>query len=215
MKKFTIPMFAMNLQFFAEDTGAGQGGTPAGDPAAAANPAGAGDPGDDSDDGDPAAGDKKYTDEEVNEIINRKFAKWQKDQDEKASQAEKLKHMSAEDQANAKATEAEKKAAELQNKLDAYNMRDTARAMFAKQGVEITDADLDLVVTADADTTKANVKQFVDFAKRATVAAEREFLNGDHLKKGSGKPDDKGSRGAEVAKLAMAGQPKNNPYFKN
>ena len=44
--------------------------------------------------------DKKYTDEDVNNIINRKFAEWEKRQKEKsakAAEAERLKNMTEEE----------------------------------------------------------------------------------------------------------------------
>ena len=40
--------------------------------------------------------DKKYSDAEVDEIINKKFAKWKKEQEAEQSEAKKLKSMNAE-----------------------------------------------------------------------------------------------------------------------
>ena len=39
--------------------------------------------------------EKKYSDKEVDELINKKFAKWQKDQEKKITEAAKLAEMNA------------------------------------------------------------------------------------------------------------------------
>ena len=46
---------------------------------------------------DPNSGEpeKKYTDADLDEIINRKFAKWQKEQQKKSDEAAKLAEMNA------------------------------------------------------------------------------------------------------------------------
>ena len=74
----------LNLQLFAEEGGDGESGND--------------DPEDKS--GDGGNDDKKYTDEDVNNIINRKFAEWEKRQKEKsakAAEAERLKNMTEEE----------------------------------------------------------------------------------------------------------------------
>lgn len=207
MKKqnFRLPM---NLQFFAEPT---PPATPAAsqEPTQSANPSQPAEP----DPKKPAA--KMYTDEEVNAIIDSKFAKWQKEQKAAQDQAERLKGMSAEDAAKAETAAAKAETEKAQAELAAYRMRDTARAMLSKAGVTPTDADLDLVVTADADTTKAKVKQLIEISKRAQKAAENQYLNGDHLKRGNDKPAPAGSRGENLAKAALAGSKTTNDYFQS
>ena len=64
----------LNLQLFAEEGGDGESGND--------------DPEDKS--GDGGNDDKKYTDEDVNNIINRKFAEWEKDKKKKAQKLQKL-----------------------------------------------------------------------------------------------------------------------------
>ena len=77
-----------DLQMFADDGadgGAdGNGADGAGDSATGAQ------------DQKPAA---KYTDEDVDKILNKKFAEWQKNQEKKVSEAERLSKMTAEEKA--------------------------------------------------------------------------------------------------------------------
>lgn len=158
----------------------------------------------------------KYTDDDVNEIINRKFAEWQKKQESKASQAQRLQGMSDEERAIEEAKNAKNHADELQKQIDAMNMRDTARGMFSKAGVQVSEDDLQLVVTPEADSTKGNVNQLLDFAKRIRENVQHEFLNGDHLHDAGSKHAEKaGSRGAQLAKSGLADSSKPNPYFGN
>ena len=42
---------------------------------------------------------RTYTDAEVDEIINKRFAKWQKEQDRKVEEAKRLEQMNAEEKA--------------------------------------------------------------------------------------------------------------------
>lgn len=218
MKKtdWTLPM---NLQFFAEggnggnsgDNGAGSGDQQG----AQGGQAGAGEGGSDNHDGDAGEADKpKYTDSQVNKLINQKFAEWQKRQEDKQAQAEKLKGLSDADRANEETKLAKSEAEKAKQELAAYQMRDTARKMFTAANVNVTDEDLGMVVTPEADSTKANVKQFLDFAKRVRAEAEHAFLSGDHLKVSGNKAGKAGNRGEEIAK-ANVSPAKKNPYFQN
>lgn len=160
-------------------------------------------------------GSKKYDDNDVDEIVKRKFAEWQKKSEAEKSQAEKLAKMTAAQRAEAEKKAAEDKAADLEAKLNAYNMRDTARDMFAKNEINVSDADLALVVTPDAETTQKNVDQLTDFAKRIRKAAEHDYLNGDATHVNANKAGAKGSFGASLAKSALASSSRPNPYFNN
>lgn len=76
-------------QIFAEDGGSDGNDDKGGNP-------GADDKGGNNGKAEPDSKDtKKYSDAEVDEIINKKFAKWQKEQEKKISEAEKLAGMNA------------------------------------------------------------------------------------------------------------------------
>lgn len=109
----------MHLQFFADDT------TPPADPA---------DPGkvheDLGDDGKPPKSedqnpdDKKYSDADLDKIINQKFAKWQADSDEKLRQSQ----LSAEE----KEQERIKKLEELEQTVAQRDAIDKSRKMLSE-----------------------------------------------------------------------------------
>lgn len=80
-------------QLFAEGGDPGAGDPEGGDP-------GADDKGGKGGNAEPDNKDtKKYSDADVDEIINKKFAKWQKEQEKKISEAEKLAGMNAQEKA--------------------------------------------------------------------------------------------------------------------
>lgn len=219
---FNNRVWATKLHLLAPDTGAGDGGgQPNGEPAAGehgdGNSANNGTEPGSTIEGKQAQNEpaKKYTDKDVDDIINRKFAEWQKKQDEKATEAQKLAGMSERERLEAEKKAEAERANSLQAKLDAYNMRDTARKLFASAKVNVAESDLDLVVTADADSTKAKVNQFIDFAKRIRKAAEHDYLNGDVSKANSQSVGTKGTRGEQIAKAALSSAQVKNPYFQN
>lgn len=112
-KRFFMPM---HLQFFAED------------PTPPADPANSGKADEDlGEDGkppkseDPKPDDKKYSDADLDKIINQKFAKWQKDSDEKLRQSQ----LSAEE----KEQERIKKLEELEQTVAQRDAIDKSRKM--------------------------------------------------------------------------------------
>ena len=60
--------------------------------------------------------EKKYSDADVNAIIDKKFAKWQKEQESKIKEAEKLAEMNAQEKAEYERDELQKKLDELESK---------------------------------------------------------------------------------------------------
>ncbi|WP_196246205.1 DUF4355 domain-containing protein [Lacticaseibacillus zhaodongensis] len=159
----------------------------------------------------PASDDKpkKYSDDDVNEIVKRKKAEWAKQVDE----SKKLEGMSDADRKEAEKQKAVEEAAAAKAELATYKMRDTARKMLTDEKVPVSDKDLSIVVTSDADTTKANVSQLIDFAKRVRKSAEHDFLNGEQLHKNTNKAGAKGTLGEQLAKTTIASSTRPNPYF--
>lgn len=149
-----------NLQKFAE--GGDDGGDPSG--------------GDDGNPGDDLAGDdgKKYSDEDVNKILNKKFAEWEKKQAKKISEAEKLANMTAEEQLKA-----------LQSELDSMKKDKTrselasaARGILAESDIQVPDNLIANLIGEDAETTKENVAAFSKVFKAAVQEGVKEALKG-------------------------------------
>lgn len=70
----------------------------------------------------PEQGKKRYTDEDVDDIINRKFAEWQKKQQKAVNEAKKLAEMNAQQKA-------EYERDQLQKELDDYKRKDSLAEM--------------------------------------------------------------------------------------
>ena len=133
--------------------------------------------------------EKKYTDDDVDSIINKKFAKWKAETDKAIAEAkaegEKLAKMN-EDQK--RQYEDQKRSEELKRLQDenAELKRQANRAELAKNAarilkeseIEATQDMLDFVVGEDAETTKANIEKFVGIIKSQLKAADVKRAKG-------------------------------------
>lgn len=164
-------LLRMNLQMFADDPEPNpEPGNPAPEPAP-----------------EPKPGEKKYTDEDVDNIINRKFAEWEKKQQkalEKKSEAEKLKEMNAQQKADYEREQLEKKVEELMKKEALSQMSRSARGMLQEKGINVSDQLLSMLISEDADTTKASVDSFISLFQAEVGKAVKEALKGETPKTG-------------------------------
>ena len=161
----------LNLQLFAEEGGDGE-------------------PGNDDPEDKPGNDDKKYTDEDVNNIINRKFAEWEKRQKEKsakAAEAERLKNMTEEEKRKHEMEELQKKIAGYEKEKAIGAMTKVARGILNDSKIIVNDELLVNLVAEDAETTKTNVESFVKNFNDAVQKAVAEALRGKtpRLKDGS------------------------------
>ena len=134
--------------------------------------------------------DKKYTDEDVNNIINRKFAEWEKRQKEKsakAAEAERLKNMTEEEKRKHEMEELQKKIAGYEKEKAIGAMTKVARGILNDSKIVVNDELLVNLVAENAETTKANVENFVKNFNDAVQKAVAEALRGKtpRLKDGS------------------------------
>lgn len=164
-------LLRMNLQMFADDPEPNpEPGNPAPEPAP-----------------EPKPGEKKYTDEDVNNIINRKFAEWEKKQEKekkKKSEAEKLKEMNDQQKADYEREQLEKKVEELMKKETLSQMSRSARGMLQEKGINVSDQLLSMLISEDADTTKASVDSFISLFQAEVGKAVKEALKGETPKTG-------------------------------
>lgn len=142
------------------------------------NQQGKGGQGDTGGDGKSGAGDKKYSDAELDKIINAKFADWQKKQQKAVDEAAKLAEMNAQQKAE---YERDQLQGEL-NKLKKTNvlgeMGKTARKMLSDDGLTVSDDLVGMIIAEDAETTKTNVEQFSKLFKAAVQDAVKDALKG-------------------------------------
>ena len=131
---------------------------------------------DDPNDGDTGTGsgseEKKYTDADVEELINKKFAEWEKRQKKTEDEAARLAGMNAQQRAEHERDELEKKYNDLLKQNTIATLTVQARKMLYDGGVNgIPDELVAVLVTEDADTTKANVDAFTKLFKQAVQEA--------------------------------------------
>lgn len=140
--------------------------------------------------------EKKYSDKDVNKIINRKFAEWEKKKQKEDDEAKKLAKMNAQEKADYKNKQLEDKIAELENEKALSNMRDEARKMLSEKNINISDELLAFMVSKDAGETKKAVDSFVELFN----AAVNEAVKGKARQE---TPKDSGGFSASKASLGI------------
>ena len=114
---------------------------------------------------------KLYTDDDVDKLINRKFAEWQAKKDQEINEAQKLAEMNEQQKSDYKLQKLQKELDEYKNRETLSEMAKTARAILSEQNINIPDELVSVLVTTDADTTSANVKAFAKAFQSAVSQA--------------------------------------------
>jgi len=130
--------------------------------------------------------EKKYSDEEVNAILSKKFAKWTAQKEKELDEAQKLAEMDAQQKAEYERDKLEKELAELKRENTLNAMGKIARTILSEQGVHLPDALVSILVTEEAESTKTNVDNFVQLFKEAVDAAVNEKLKSGTPKRMAG-----------------------------
>lgn len=155
----------LNLQHFAEQNGQ-QGGDPEGKGGQQDDPEGKGGNPEDKNgqqDGSGAKSDEKtFTQDEVNQIIEKRIAREQKKADEKAKEAEKLAKMNKDQKAEYEREKMQKELDAYKAKEARYEMKQTAKDMLKEKDITADDDLLEIVTADTADQTSENVKAFTD-----------------------------------------------------
>lgn len=159
---------------------------------------------------------KKYTDEDVNRIIDAKWKKWEERQAKKQAEAKKLEGLSDVEKAEKLRKQAEDHAAKLQAELDKMQMRQTTSKMLSEASLPVSDTITSLITTGEAETTKQNVDALVAYGKQIAEAVKREYLrgNGNVARSGNSIQGTNSNLGAKIAELANKQKNRENPYFK-
>lgn len=184
MDRFWRDADGFELQLFADDAGGadGSGGADAGGEGAA----GADDAGKDAGmDGD-GKGKAKYTDEDIDRILSRKFAKWQEKHQKEVDEAKKLAEMDAREKAEYERDKLQKEIDELKAARTRTEMQSTARRMLKDAGISVGDELIGMIIGKNADETKAAIEGFSKAFSAAVDKAVQERLKGRSPKGGSG-----------------------------
>ncbi|WP_040397588.1 DUF4355 domain-containing protein [Anaerococcus senegalensis] len=125
--------------------------------------------------------EKKYSDEQVDEIIKEKKAKWQKQQDEKIKELEearRLEKMNEDEKLQYKLKKYEEEIAAYRKKENQSAMAKVAKNMLVEEGFNISDDLVNNLITDEAESTKENVKDFSDMLKDLVEKEVNERLKG-------------------------------------
>lgn len=129
--------------------------------------------------------EKVFTQDEVNQIIADRL-KRQKDKLEKAAEeerkkqeeAEKLKKMSEDDRNAFELKKAKEELATAQKQINRYKMKQQASEMLGEQGIQLSEAQLDLVVSDDAEATLGKVKDLTSIIADQKEKQRQQMLAG-------------------------------------
>lgn len=129
--------------------------------------------------------EKKYTDADVDRILDKKFAAWQKKQEAAISEAQKLAAMDEKQKADYEKKQLEKELADLKREKTIAGLTNEARKILSNEGVKISDDLLNNLIGEDAETTSKQVNAFVSAYKEAVAAGVKEALKGSTPTKGT------------------------------
>lgn len=162
-----------DLQLFAEDPATAGAGA---DPAPAADP----EPGKEPEPPktEPPKPEAKYTDKDVDDIISRKFAEWEKKKEKEISQAEELANLNAQERAERERDQMKEELESLKRANTLNELTGTARKMLADQEVNVPDELLVNLVRDNAEDTKAAVNKFAEVFKEAVKKGIADALKG-------------------------------------
>lgn len=81
--------------------------------------------------------EKKYTDADVNEIINKKFAKWKSEQEAKENEAKKLAKMNADEKQKYQLDQREQELANREQAIARKELTAEAKSMLSERGLPV------------------------------------------------------------------------------
>ena len=128
---------------------------------------------------------KKYSDKDLDAILNKRFARWQKQQQAAISEAEKLAHMSEAEKSAKAMKDLQAEIAELKRDKALADVARTARGILAEEGVTVSEEILSALVTDDAEATDKRVKEYVRAFKAAVQEEVKRQLKGTAPKTGT------------------------------
>mgnify|MGYP001286531456 CR=1 FL=1 len=127
----------------------------------------------------------KYTDDDVNKLINQKFAEWQKKKDAELDEAKKLAEMSAQQKAEHERDELQKQLDVLKGEQTKSALTKQARKMLEDQGINVSDDLVTMMIGKDAESTKASIDSFAKRFKEEVKKAVTDALKGNGPKTGN------------------------------
>lgn len=135
-------------------------------------------------DGEP---EKKYSETEIDELLKRKFAEWERKRDKKEkeeSEARRLAKMNDEEREREENERMKKRMQELLDKEALSDMAGEARRMLSEKNIRVSDDLIKRIISKDADETKKSVESFAAAFQSAVNSAVKDALKGEAPKAG-------------------------------
>lgn len=130
--------------------------------------------------------DLKYSDADMNAILNKAYAKWQKKADEKIAEAEKLATMDAQKKAEYERDQLQKQLDDLKAANTRAELANEARKILSEDNISIGENLLNTLVGKDADSTSKNIAEFKAAFNKAVDQGVKDALKGKSPTQGSG-----------------------------
>ena len=122
--------------------------------------------------------EKKYTDADVDRLINKKFAELKSKAEADVEEAKKLAEMSAKEKIEYERDKLQEELTALKRDKARNEMKSTARAILGEQGIQVGDELLSMIVTDDAEATQESIGEFAAVFKAAVEQAVTEKMRG-------------------------------------
>lgn len=120
--------------------------------------------------------EKKYTDKDVDAIVNKRFAKWKTEQEQAVKsakeEAEKLAKMNAEQKQNYEIEKLQKENEKLKQEAAKVELSRSTTGILTEKGIEATQEVLDFVVGADEADTNARIDTLMKIVESQLKKAE-------------------------------------------
>lgn len=123
-------------------------------------------------------GEKKYTDADVDKIVSERLAREKANQQKKVDEAKKLGEMTAQQRAEYERDQLKEELDALKKSNARSEMASEARKMLSEENINIPDNLVNMIITAEAESTKENVESFTKVFKAAVQDAVKDALKG-------------------------------------
>lgn len=128
--------------------------------------------------------EKKYSDKDVDEIINKKFAKWQKDQEEKIKEEKRLSKLSADERAKEESKKKDEEIERLKAEIDRNNLEKDTIDRLNEEGLPLTFKSF--LMGKNAEDTNEAIKSFKEIYQKAIQEEVEKRFKGHTPKTSSG-----------------------------
>ena len=112
--------------------------------------------------------EKKYTDAEVDEIINKKFAKWKSEQEAQENEAKKLAKMNADEKQKYQLDQREQELSDREKAIARKELTAEAKTMLSERGLPV-----ELVAVVDLSNAEAVTESVASIQKTWEDAVQK------------------------------------------